>query len=139
MVEDGQFISATLNDDGSVTYVMTAKEHKELMKTLEENIDETLEGMVGSDDYPNITSIEHNDDYTKFTVETESEELSEAESFSILTYYILGGCYNAYNGTEVSNIHVDFVSADSGDVIDSADSKDLDDIDWESIDWTAVD
>lgn len=33
--------------------------------------------------------------------------------------------YHIFNGTTVDNIHVDYVNADSGEIISSADSKDM--------------
>ena len=124
-VKEYGFISATLIDDGSATYVMTKGKHKEFMKELADEYSAAFEEMVGSEDYPNITSIEANDDFTSFTVTTKSTELDFAESFSVLAFYIYGGMYNQFNGTPVDNVHVDFVNADSGEIISSADSKDL--------------
>ena len=75
----------------------------------------------------NITAVEHNDNYTEIKVTTESEELSLNESFSTLAFYIYGGMYNAFNGTPVDNIHIDFINEASGEVIDSFDSENMDD------------
>lgn len=36
-----------------------------------------------------------------------------------------GGMYNVFNGTTVDNVHVDFVNADTGEIISSSDSKDM--------------
>lgn len=44
-----------------------------------------------------------------------------------MAYYMYGGMYNIFNGTPVENVHVDFVNADSGEIMDSADSSDLGD------------
>ena len=121
------FKSATLGDDGSVTIVMSKSQHKKTMEELNKTIDEALQEMIGSEDYPNITAVEHNDNYTEIKVTTESEELSLNESFSTLAFYIYGGMYNAFNGTPVDNIHIDFVNEASGEVIDSFDSENMDD------------
>ena len=123
--EEKGYKSATLNSDGSVTFVMTKDQHKELLKGVAETIDEALADMVGSEDFPNITSVKANDDYTNFTVTTTSTELSLAESFSVIAYYTYGGMYAIYAGNSVDNIHVDFVNADTGNIIESGDSKDL--------------
>ena len=121
------FKSATLGDDGSVTIVMSKSQHKKTMEELNKTIDEAFQEMIGSEDYPNITAVEHNDNYTEIKVTTESEELSLNESFSTLAFYIYGGMYNAFNGTPVDNIHVDFINEASGEVIDSFDSENMDD------------
>ena len=122
--EDG-IKSITLNEDGSATYVMTKKKHKDMMSEIKTSIDEELQAMVGSEDYPNFTKVEANEDYTSFKITTTSTELDLAESFSVMSFYMQGGLYNVFNGTPADNIHVDFVNATSGEIIESADSSDM--------------
>ena len=119
--------SITLNDDGSATYIMSPKQHRQMMEEIANNINSSLSDMVGSEDYPNITDISANEDFTKCTIATTSTELSLAESFSVIGYYMYGGMYNIFNGTPVDNVHVDFVNADSGEIIISSDSSDMED------------
>lgn len=116
--------SVTLNDDGSATYVMTKSQHEDMMNEMAENINSSLDDMIASENYPNFTSIEANDTFTEFTVTTKSAELDLNEAFSVMTFYMYGGMYNIFNGTPVDNVHVDFVNADSGEIISSSDSKD---------------
>ena len=119
------FKSATLNGDGSVTYVMTKKQHDDFLKTLAQELDSSFDAMIGSADFPDITSIEHNADFTSFTVTTNNSELSMNESFSTLTFYIAGGMYTSFEGETTDNVHVDFVNAESGETIGSWDSRDM--------------
>ena len=81
--------------------------------------------MVGSEEYPNITSIETNDDFTEFTVTTTSSELSLEESFSVMAYYVYSGVYGVFSGETPENVHVDFVNADTGEILESADSSEM--------------
>lgn len=125
-VEENGWKSATLNEDGSVTYVMTKSQHKAMMTELEDSVNESLQEMCGSENYPNFVSITGEDNFTKFTVVTKSEELDLTESFSVLGFYVYGGMYNIFNGTSpVDNIHVDFVNEASGEIISSSDSEDM--------------
>lgn len=117
--------SATLNEDGSVTYVMTKKQHRELLVQMAETIDSALTEMVGSNDYPNFVSISHNDNFTEFTVVSKSTSLDFNESFSVLAFYMYSGMYNAFAGEEIENCHIDFVNEASGQVFDSADSSEM--------------
>lgn len=117
--------SITLNEDGSATYVMSKSQHKQMMKDLADSCNASLSDMIGSDDYPNITDIKANSDFTNFTVTTTSTDLDLAESMSIIVFYMYGGMYAIFNGSDVGNIHVDFVNADSGEIINSADSSDM--------------
>ena len=102
-VSAGKFLSAKLNDDGSVTYKMTKGQHKEVMEGIKQSIEEALVEMIASDDY-SFTKIEPNADFTKFKVTTTSSELNLAESFSVLAFYMYGGMYNIFNGTEVEKV-----------------------------------
>jgi hypothetical protein len=122
--EDG-LKSITLNEDGSATYVMTKKKHKEMMSEIKIGIDEELQAMVGSEDYPNFTKVEANKDYTSFTITTTSTELDLVEAFSVMNFYMQGGLYNVFNGTPADNIHVDFVNATTGEIIESSDSSEI--------------
>lgn len=117
--------SITLNEDGSATYVMTKKQHKEMMDEMSASLNESLAELIGSENYPNFTDIKASDDFTTFTITTKSVELDLNESFSVLAFYMYGGMYNAFNGTAVDNIHVEFINADSGEVISSADSSNM--------------
>ena len=119
------YISATLNDDGSVTYVMTKAVHDEMMVGVRDNIQQALEEMVGSEEFPSFTKVEANDDFTQFTVETTSTELGLVESFSVLGFYMFGGMYHAFNGTQVDDIAVTFINADTGDTVGEAHSSDM--------------
>lgn len=125
IAKENDFKSITLNEDGSATYVMTKGQHKELMSEMTNEFNSSLAEMVGSEDYPNFTNIEANSDFTEFTITTTSTELGFNESFSVIAFYMYGGMYNAFNGTPVDNVHVDFVNAESGEIISSSDSKDM--------------
>lgn len=110
--------SATLNEDGSVTYIMTKAYHKQIVDDMAQTIDESMAEMVGSEDYPNFTKVEANKDYTVFTVTTKSKALSLDESLSLLQFYTEGAFYSVVSGNDADSIHVDFVNADTGEVID---------------------
>lgn len=117
--------SITLNDDGSATYVMTKKQHEEMMSEMRSTISDALNAMVGSEDYPNFTDIKANDNFTSFTVTTKSTELDMAESLSVLAFYMYGGMYGIFDGTTVDNVSVTFVNADTGKEITTSNSSDM--------------
>ena len=125
LAKEKGFKSITLNSDGSATYVMNKAQHEELLSGIRDSINSSLQEMVGSEEYPNITKIEANEDFTSFTVTTKNQEPDFAESFGILALYMYGGMYAVFSGDEVENVHVDFVNADSGEVISSSNSKDI--------------
>ncbi|MBP5265890.1 MAG: hypothetical protein J6Z06_03605 [Lachnospiraceae bacterium] len=122
--EEAGYKSATLNDDGSVTYVMPKAQYKELMVQTRESYDESLSQMIESWDYPNFTNVEHNDDYTGFTITTKSTKMGASEYSSVAPLYDYGWIYGMLSGKEVENIHIEFINADSGEMIGVSDSKD---------------
>lgn len=123
-VKESGFQSATLNEDGSVTYVMTKAQHKEMMSGIKEAIDQSLQDMIDPETYPTFVEVTANDDYSQFTVKTTSSELGLTESFSVLAFYVYGGMYHAFNGTQVDDITVSFVNADTGEIIEESHSSD---------------
>lgn len=116
--------SATLNSDGSVTYVMTRSQHNDLVDGVKQSIQSGLDDLVASADN-RFTSIEANSDFTDFTVTLDGTELDFGEEFTALSLYIYGGMYNAFRGTSIDNVHIKFVSASTGAVIEEANSRDL--------------
>lgn len=119
------FKSATLNADGSVTYIMTEACHKKLMKDMAQQLDSSLADMVGSEDYPNVTAIDASDDYTKFTVTLSSGTVNLQESLMTLVFYMSGGLYHYFStGEPVDNINVRFIDQ-SGNLLQEANSKDV--------------
>lgn len=121
--KESGYKSITLNKDGSATYVMTKSQHKKLLQEMTDNINGQLEEMIGSEDYPNFTDIKANDDFTSFEITTKSKELDLTESMSSMVFYMLGGMYNIFSGTKVDNIHLDYINAKTGKVIESSDSS----------------
>ncbi len=125
LCEEKGFESITLNDDGSATYVMTKSQHNALMEEYRTQINSSLQEMVGSEDYPDITAIETNDNFTEFTITTKSAELSTAESLSVIVFYTYSGLYSIFSGETADNITINFVNADTGEIISSSNSSDL--------------
>lgn len=125
VAEDDGYISAVLNTDGSATYVMTKAKHNEMMVTVKELLEEELAKIPGSENTPNITSVTMNASADVFTVMTTNETLSLGEQMEALVFYGLGAMYNQMNGTPVDNIRVDYINAATGQIIDTANSKNM--------------
>lgn len=118
------FKSIVINADGSATYTMTKKQHEEFLQELRDQMKNTLDEMIGSQEYPNFTKIEANDSFTAFTITTKSTELEFTESISVLAFYMYGGIYSIFSGENVDNISVTFINESTGDVISTSNSKD---------------
>lgn len=117
---------ATMNEDGSMQLTFTREQYGLLLNQLKTNIDSALSNMSGSSDYPNIKEIKANDDFSNFEVYLNSGEVGLTESMATLVLYMYGGIFSTFApDPNVDNIHVDFINAETGDVIQSSDSKDL--------------
>ena len=123
-VEEYGFQSAVLNDDGTVTYVMTKEQHQKMMDEMKVNLDQSLSEMIDPETFPTFQKITANDDYTEFTIQVSSSEIGLTESMSVLGLYMLGGIYHAFNGTQPDDIIVKFVDAE-GNVINESHSSDM--------------
>lgn len=117
------YTSGKLNEDGSVTYKMTKKQHKAMLDGISESIENSLQEMVDDSDY-SFTKITHNSDFTSFDAYLSTEELGFAESFMVLGFYMFGGMYSVFTGQEAENVSVNFYSA-SGKLINTANSADM--------------
>lgn len=118
------FISATLNEDGSVTYTMTKAAHTKFMEELAQTIKSGLDEIAASEDYSTISKVEAEAPFVEFRVYLDAEEVGLMESFTVLAFYVYGGMYNAFNGTEIDDIAVYFISNATGDIIQESHSSD---------------
>ena len=66
--QENDIHSITLNEDGSATYVMSKSQHASLLEDLAASINDSLAEMVGSEEFPTITAVKANDNFTSFTV-----------------------------------------------------------------------
>lgn len=119
------FESVALNEDGSATYKMTKQQQDVFLEEYREQIRGLLDDMVASADYPNITKVESNDNFTEFTVTTKNKELDVNESVSSIVFYGYGIIYGIFSGEESDNISVTFLNEETGDVISTSNSKDM--------------
>lgn len=115
--------SITLQEDGSALYVMTMEQHEKMLSDIRENIMASLETMKQSNDYKNFINITTNENFTEFTVTTTEKRLDTKESFSVMSFYMYGEMYNMFLGTPADNIHVEFIHAETGELVSAADSS----------------
>ena len=115
------YTSGKVNEDGSVTYRMTKKQHKAMLDAVSSSIDENLQELTDSADY-SIAKIDHNDDYSVFDVTLDTEEVGLAEAFMDMGFYIYGGMYSLFTGHDAEKIIVNYYGPD-GTLIESSDSS----------------
>lgn len=119
------YVSAKLNDDGSVTMKLTKAQYEEMLKDFSDQIEDTINEMKEDEDY-NITEIKHNDNFTVFDVTLSTSEVGIYESIAVLGLYMYGGMYGIFAGNKADNIVVNFYDS-SNNLIESVDSSSLSD------------
>lgn len=117
------YLSATLNEDGSVTYKMTKAQHKLMLQSLSDGIDTTIQELINSDQYT-ITAVTHNDDFTQFDITVSGTEVGLYDTFSALSFYMYGGMYGIFSGKQADKVVVNFYDP-SGNLIESGDSSSM--------------
>lgn len=125
--EDG-YISITRNEDNSITYVMTKSKQKELLEKLEARFEEFANTTPGCADYPNITKLEVNNDFSIFTITTKAttkDEISLSETALAAVFYSFGGAYRGYSCDKDTSVTVEYVCDSTGEKIATGNSANI--------------
>lgn len=117
------YMTAKLNEDGSVTYKMTKPQHALMLKTLLEGIDSASKEMIDNEQYA-FTEIKHNADCTQFDVTLSTTEVGIYEAFAAMAFYVYGGMYGIFSGHPADKVIVNYYDP-SGNLIESGDSSQL--------------
>lgn len=118
--EDG-YLSAVPNTDGSVTLTMTKTKHSEMMAEMKQSIDDNIQKSIGDDGFQSIKEVTYNDDVTEFTVKVDREAFEGSwDGLSALTYAFCGAAYQYYSGVSDPRVVVNYIDADTGEVISTS-------------------
>lgn len=113
------FKSAKVLDDGSVKVTMSKSKHNEVLSELASGIEESCAELIGDVDTPYITAIDHNNDFTEFTVKVERAGY-DAAYFDMTPFLlsITASMYHMFTEEGVRDVIVYTVDAATGDVLD---------------------
>lgn len=118
--------SAVLNDDGSVTYKMTKKQHRAMLEGLAEAADESAQELIDDNENYTIAAVTHNDDCTEFNVTLDGTEIGFGDYFATYAFFMNGLLYGQFSGNVPEHIIVNFYDPD-GNLIEAVDSADFED------------
>lgn len=124
LINDKVIKSGKVNEDGSVTYIMTPSQHKAYMKSLKESFEEGNQELINNSDN-SILDIKPNDDFSKFDIYVDPNSYSSFDSLMAIAFYIQGGYYRMFNGDKDSSVIVNFINNDTKEIIESGDSSKL--------------
>lgn len=119
--EDG-IKDVVLNDDGSVTYTMSKSTHRELLDEMEEAVQESIEEIINSEDFPSIKDIKANKKYDQYEVIVDKEGFENSfEGFGILGVAFSSMYYQLFEGVNPDDYEViiDIIDEETGEVFDT--------------------
>ena len=114
------YLSAELNNDGTATLVMKQSTYDQLIATLRSNIDRSLDLVPGSEDYPEVTTVYANDDYTIFTMQFTGSTAEEADALDVTEFFLYGEIYAQYTGAEAPDVLVIIANDETGEILREA-------------------
>lgn len=112
------FLSAKVNEDGSITVTMTKAKHKELLDEMAKSLDTTFAEFVNGKDTAYIKEITHNDDFTTVTMKVDKAAYENAFDFTPLAIGMSVAMYQAFTETEY-HVEISIVDAATGETINS--------------------
>ncbi|NLL63252.1 MAG: hypothetical protein GX241_03275 [Ruminococcaceae bacterium] len=117
--EEEGFISATINEDGSVTFVMTKEKYQEQLQKYKESVDEGIDSITKGKDAPGTFSkIEYKEDYTEFTIYT-TDKYTKDDPMLLTKIFQVGLHGQIINGKDKDKINVKImiIKESTGDVL----------------------
>ncbi|MEH7380494.1 hypothetical protein V7138_08440 [Bacillus sp. JJ1533] len=100
-------IKVTKNEDGSLTYKMSKKKHKEMMQELKTGMVATIDDMKNDEDYVSIQDITHNDSFSEFTLIVDKEKYENSfDSLAVFGLGFSGMYYQLFSGVDPEDYQV---------------------------------
>ncbi len=112
------FVSAKVNEDGSVTVTMAKAKYNALLKEMADSLDTAFAEFVNSEDTPYIKEITHNDDFTEVTMKVDRAAYENAFDFTTFAIGLSVSVYQVFTETE-SHVDIMLVDADTGETFDT--------------------
>ena len=125
IAEKNGYESAFLEEDGSLTVVMEEEVYEKMISAFLDSVEKGVKEIIGDGSVSSVKKIEYNEDLSVFTVSVDADEIGIIERQAAEELVMYGTLYHIYTGNNVDHIQVDFVSEESGEVIESADSGSL--------------
>jgi hypothetical protein len=94
-------ITAMKNSDGSVTYKMSKKKHKEMMQEMKTNVIKTIDDTKNGKDFPSIKDVTYNNDFSEFTLVVDKAAYENSmDGFAVLGLGMSGMMYELFNSVK---------------------------------------
>ncbi|MCM3584849.1 hypothetical protein M3182_03700 [Mesobacillus maritimus] len=107
-------IEATKNKDGSLTYKMSKKKHKEMLQEMKTEMVSTIDEMKNGEDYPSIKDITYNDSFSDFTMIVDKEAFENSfDAFATFGLGLSGMYYQLFSGVDPEDYEVKITVEDA--------------------------
>lgn len=110
------------NDDGSLTYKMSKKEHKKILSEMADGIDENIEEIKMGEDFASIQDVKNNKSYSEFTLVVDREQFENSfDGFAAFGLGLTGMFYQVFDGKDADkvNVTISLEDANSGEVFNT--------------------
>lgn len=112
----------TENEDGSLTLKLSRAQHQELLDSMKESVDASIEQLKTDDTYTSFEDIQYNDNYSEMSISVDREAYeSGMDGFGIFALALPAMYYQVFEGTAPEDLEVVFEleDASNGEVFDT--------------------
>lgn len=118
-------------EEGSpdITYSLSGEERSEIIGKVTADLEASIDAILSDEDrYPDVVSVTPSEDYKEFVIALADGRMNTYEAMLAMSFYIIGDKYQIYCGVPAQDAVtiVRYVDADTGDVINEADSSSMD-------------
>lgn len=117
-IKEYGFLSAEVNEDDSLSVLMTKAKQKELLNEMATAIDDMIADYVNGEETPYIKEIVHNEDFSSFTMKVNRKEYENSFDATEASLILNTAFYHMYAGI-VTDIEFKTIDADTGEIIES--------------------
>lgn len=102
LLSEKGYTDVAANDNGSYSVTMSVSDYNEMVDTMHSNVAQYLDSMVSSGDWPTLSAVEFDDQFSKVKLTTTSTSLGFKEAFAPLAAGITSCMYQQIAGQPVS-------------------------------------
>ncbi|XCH79048.1 MAG: hypothetical protein WHF31_16260 [Candidatus Dehalobacter alkaniphilus] len=110
----------TVNSDGSVTYIMSKSQHREMLNEIKKQIaDSVTEFLADEENKATFKAVTFNGDYTEMTVKVDKSQYAAFSTLNLLGLEFTAVMYQVFNGVEDGKLKVNMLDYSTGEVVES--------------------
>ncbi|HHU21888.1 MAG TPA: hypothetical protein GXZ52_00470 [Clostridiales bacterium] len=109
-----------VNDDGSVTYIMSKKQHRAMLEEIDKSISESVTEFLAEEENKAIyKAIEFNKDYTEMTAKVDPAQYVAFANLNLLGLEFSAVMYQMFSGIKDAKVKVNIANHSTGEVVES--------------------